>query len=92
LIFDQLSEECLGFIPQFLAHQYPTVRASAAEYMYLALQRMDLGRETDEAEEIILETEWYAFIFVFFFSYRSFMDILVGRPWMPMGLKKQQMR
>ncbi|EEB87220.1 hypothetical protein MPER_15520, partial [Moniliophthora perniciosa FA553] len=60
LIFNQLFGDCLTFIPQFLAHQYPTVRSTAAEYLYLGLQRMDLGKETDEAEEVILETEWYA--------------------------------
>ncbi|ESK95003.1 tubulin folding cofactor d [Moniliophthora roreri MCA 2997] len=58
LIFSQLFGDCLTFIPQFLAHQYPTARSNAAEYLYLGLQRMDLGRDTDEAEEVILETEW----------------------------------
>ncbi|KAL0578630.1 hypothetical protein V5O48_003373 [Marasmius crinis-equi] len=37
---------------------YPTVRANAAEFLYLALQRMDLGKQTDEAEDLLLETEW----------------------------------
>lgn len=56
--------------------------------MYLVLQGTDLGRETDEVEEVLLETEWYAgfvlfrdlFVLnVFFFLRRSSDDIEVAR-------------
>lgn len=37
------------------------VRSSTAEHLYIVLQSKDLGWEADErAEEILLETEWYA--------------------------------
>ncbi|KAF9267451.1 TBCD protein [Marasmius fiardii PR-910] len=58
LVYTQIFDDSVRYIPRYLAHQYPTVRANAAEFLFLALQRMDLGRETDEAEELILETEW----------------------------------
>lgn len=34
------------------------IRTATAEYMYLVVQSKDLGRETAEAEEVLLETEW----------------------------------
>jgi len=34
------------------------IRAATAEYMYLVMQSKELGRETDAAEEVLLETEW----------------------------------
>ncbi|KAG7088453.1 hypothetical protein E1B28_012444 [Marasmius oreades] len=58
LVYAQIFDDAVKYIPKYLAHRYPTVRANAAEFLFLALQRMDLGRETDEAEELILETEW----------------------------------
>lgn len=30
--------------------------------MYLVLQSADLGRDTDDVEQILLETEWYVLI------------------------------
>ncbi|KAF7797405.1 hypothetical protein EIP86_008600 [Pleurotus ostreatoroseus] len=45
-------------LPNFLAHQYPKIRANTAEYLYLILQSKDVGGDTDEAEGVILETEW----------------------------------
>ncbi|KZT73795.1 ARM repeat-containing protein [Daedalea quercina L-15889] len=53
-----LREECVAHLASFLAHQYPKVRSDTAEHLYLVLQTKDLGFETDEAEEILLNTEW----------------------------------
>ena len=35
------------------------IRAATAEYMYLVMQSKDLGKQTDAAEEVLLETEWW---------------------------------
>ncbi|KAL4251881.1 Tubulin-folding cofactor D [Abortiporus biennis] len=53
-----LRSECINRLPDFLCHQYPRIRADTAEYLYIVLQSKDLGYETDEAEEILLETDW----------------------------------
>lgn len=38
---------------------YPDqIRADTAEHLYLVLQSKDLGYDTDEVENILLETEW----------------------------------
>ena len=34
------------------------VRTEAAEDLYLVMQARDLGFDTDEAEEILLDTDW----------------------------------
>lgn len=34
------------------------IRTNTAEYLYLILQSKDVGGDTDEAEGVILETEW----------------------------------
>ncbi|KAG6918758.1 hypothetical protein DXG01_011949 [Tephrocybe rancida] len=39
-------------------HQFPSVRSNSAEFMYVFLQGIDLGVDTDAVEEILLETEW----------------------------------
>ncbi|KAI0670789.1 TBCD protein [Trametes maxima] len=54
----ELQGECISQIPSFLSHQYPRVRADTAEYLYLVLTSKDTGMETDDVEEILLETEW----------------------------------
>ncbi|TCD65493.1 hypothetical protein EIP91_002577 [Steccherinum ochraceum] len=54
-----LRPQCVAKLPEFLAHRYPKMRADTAEYLYLILQTKDLGIETDEAEDVILETEWH---------------------------------
>ncbi|KAH9942878.1 ARM repeat-containing protein [Amylocystis lapponica] len=54
----QLQSSCISQLPNFLTHRYPKVRSDTAEYLYLVLQSKDLGYETDEAEDILLETEW----------------------------------
>ncbi|KAJ7644104.1 TBCD protein [Roridomyces roridus] len=58
LSFPSLFELCVGSLHEFLAHEFPSIRASCAEYLYLVLQGADVGRETDEVEEVLLETEW----------------------------------
>lgn len=35
------------------------VRSETAEYLYLMLQASDMEVDTDEIEELLLETEWY---------------------------------
>ena len=42
------------------------IRADTAEYLYVFLQSKDIGFETDEIEEIILDTEWYVSFFFHF--------------------------
>ncbi|GBE84936.1 TBCD protein [Sparassis crispa] len=54
----QLRAACRSHFASFLTHQYPKVRSDTAEYLYLILQSRDLGFETDDAETILLETEW----------------------------------
>ncbi|KAI0372156.1 TBCD protein [Pilatotrama ljubarskyi] len=54
----ELRRDCVSQLLQFLAHQYPRVRADTAEYLYLVLSSKETGIETEEVEEILLETEW----------------------------------
>jgi len=58
LSFQELYQLCVRALPSFLSHQYPSVRSETAEFLYLSLQSLDIGQETDEAENVILETEW----------------------------------
>ncbi|KAF8208916.1 TBCD protein [Mycena galopus ATCC 62051] len=58
LAFPTLFKRCVASLPDFLAHAFPSVRSDASEYLYLVLQGTDIGRETDEVEEVLLETEW----------------------------------
>ncbi|KAJ7670233.1 TBCD protein [Mycena rosella] len=60
LVFPTLFERCVASLPDFLAHQFPSIRSDSGEYLYLILQGTDIGRETDEVEEVLLETEWSA--------------------------------
>ncbi|RPD62432.1 ARM repeat-containing protein [Lentinus tigrinus ALCF2SS1-7] len=53
-----LQKDCIQPLFTYLAHQYPRVRADTAEYLYLVLSSKDTGLDTDEVEEILLETEW----------------------------------
>ncbi|KAL4080682.1 armadillo-type protein [Scleroderma citrinum] len=58
--FTPVAKTCLPKIVDFLVHPYPRVRSGTAEYLYLVLQSRDLGWEaTENAEEMLLETEWY---------------------------------
>ncbi|KAI0354961.1 TBCD protein [Trametes cingulata] len=54
----ELQRDCISQVSQYLAHQYPRVRADTAEYLYLVLSSKETGLETEEVEEILLETEW----------------------------------
>ncbi|KAF5389176.1 hypothetical protein D9757_003527 [Collybiopsis confluens] len=60
LSFSELYGKCVQALPSFLSHQYPSVRSDTAEFLYISLQSMELDRETDEAENILLETEWFS--------------------------------
>ncbi|KAJ7505351.1 TBCD protein [Mycena galericulata] len=60
LALPTLFERCVASLPDFLAHEFPSIRSACGEHLYLVLQGMDLGRETDEVEEVLLETEWSA--------------------------------
>jgi hypothetical protein len=39
--------------------KFPQVRAETARYLYLFLQSRDIGKDTDDVEELLLETEWW---------------------------------
>lgn len=58
LAFDAIFERCITSLPSFLAHRFPTIRSDVAEFLYLKIQSMDLNRDTEEVEELLLETEW----------------------------------
>ncbi|OSD07226.1 TBCD protein [Trametes coccinea BRFM310] len=58
LPMSELQVDCISQISQYLAHQYPRVRADTAEYLYLVLSSKDTEMDTDEVEDILLETEW----------------------------------
>jgi hypothetical protein len=60
LALPQLSDSCIPRLADFLAHQYPTIRAETARYLYLFLQSRDIGKDTDDVEELLLETEWFS--------------------------------
>ncbi|KAI0720503.1 TBCD protein [Cerioporus squamosus] len=58
LALPDLQKDCIQPLTTYLAHQYPRVRADTAEYLYVVLSSKDTGLETDEVEEVLLETEW----------------------------------
>lgn len=58
LSFKGLYKSCVEALPNFLSHQYPNVRSDTAEFLYISLQSMDFVRDTEEAENVLLETEW----------------------------------
>jgi len=60
LALPQLSDSCIPRLLDFLTHQYPTIRAETARYLYLFLQSRDIGKDTDDVEELLLETEWFS--------------------------------
>lgn len=60
LVFPQVSESCVPRLLDFLTHQFPTIRAETAKYLYLFLQTRDIGGDTGEVEELLLETEWFS--------------------------------
>jgi len=60
LALPQISDSCVPRLVDFFTHQYPTIRAETARYLYLFLQSRDIGRDTDEVEELLLETQWFS--------------------------------
>ncbi|KAG5635355.1 hypothetical protein H0H81_011556 [Sphagnurus paluster] len=64
LPFQPLFEKCVLRLVDFLGHDFPRtdedwqVRSNSAEFLYVFLQGTDIGRDTDEVEEMLLETEW----------------------------------
>ncbi|TFK86795.1 ARM repeat-containing protein [Polyporus arcularius HHB13444] len=58
LALPDFQKDCIESLTTYLTHQYPRVRADTAEYLYVVLSSKDTGLETDEVEEILLETEW----------------------------------
>ncbi|KAF8073788.1 armadillo-type protein [Lyophyllum atratum] len=58
LPFEPLFNTCVPKLVDFLGHQFPSIRSHSAEYLYVSLQGTDVGKETDEIEEVLLETEW----------------------------------
>ncbi|PPR01746.1 hypothetical protein CVT24_001566 [Panaeolus cyanescens] len=58
LALKPIRDEKVSSLNNFLTHPFPRVRADAAEYLYVMLQSRDLDMETEEIEEILLETEW----------------------------------
>ncbi|KAI0251997.1 TBCD protein [Lactifluus subvellereus] len=59
LAIPHVSDSCVPRLVDFLTHQYPTIRAETARYLYLFFQSRDIGKDTEEVEEILLETEWF---------------------------------
>ncbi|KAF9454706.1 ARM repeat-containing protein [Macrolepiota fuliginosa MF-IS2] len=53
-----VSDKAISHLNDFLAHSYPRIRADTAEYLYLLLQGSDALEIEEEAESILLETEW----------------------------------
>jgi tubulin-specific chaperone D len=45
-------------VGKILALMNQQIRADTAERLYIVLQTKNVGRETDEAEDVLLETEW----------------------------------
>jgi len=58
LSFQPLFNTCVQSLVEFLAHDFPSIRRDTAEFLYVVLQGIDVGRDTDDVEEILLETEW----------------------------------
>ncbi|KIK69557.1 hypothetical protein GYMLUDRAFT_79682 [Collybiopsis luxurians FD-317 M1] len=58
LSFPKLYAQCVQALSRFLSHQYPSVRSETAEFLYISLQSTDFDRDTEEAENVLLETEW----------------------------------
>jgi len=58
LSFKHLYNDCIRVLANCLVHPFPRIRSDTAEKLYLALQTKDVGIETEEAESLLLETEW----------------------------------
>ncbi|TDL17863.1 ARM repeat-containing protein [Rickenella mellea] len=53
-----MRNKAITLIEKFLIHRFPKIRSDTAEFLYLVLQTKEVGFETDDVEEILLETEW----------------------------------
>ncbi|KIJ54812.1 hypothetical protein M422DRAFT_24702 [Sphaerobolus stellatus SS14] len=53
-----ISSQAVSAIPNFLLHAFPRIRSETAEHLYIVTQAKDLGFETEEVENILLETDW----------------------------------
>ncbi|TFK74799.1 TBCD protein [Pluteus cervinus] len=42
----------------FLGHPFPVIRSETAEHLHLTLQGADLEFDTDEVDDILLQTDW----------------------------------
>ncbi|EKM79449.1 hypothetical protein AGABI1DRAFT_120846 [Agaricus bisporus var. burnettii JB137-S8] len=58
IAIEVVSRRAISCLSDFLVHPYPRIRADTAEYLYLFLQGTDALEIEEEAEEILLETEW----------------------------------
>ncbi|KZS90474.1 TBCD protein [Sistotremastrum niveocremeum HHB9708] len=54
-----LASRAIEYVFHFLEHHYPKIRSDTAESLYLLFQTRDVGFDTSDAEEILLETDWY---------------------------------
>ncbi|KDQ11508.1 hypothetical protein BOTBODRAFT_457108 [Botryobasidium botryosum FD-172 SS1] len=54
----EVSRLAASFIQLFLGHRFPKVRAATAETLYVLLQTHDIVSDSEELEELLLETEW----------------------------------
>ncbi|KAH9922790.1 ARM repeat-containing protein [Epithele typhae] len=58
LTLSEVQKECIKPLEAYINHQYPRIRIETAEYLYLTLSSRETGMETEDVEEILLETEW----------------------------------
>ncbi|WVQ80901.1 hypothetical protein IAT38_003008 [Cryptococcus sp. DSM 104549] len=49
--------KAVGYLPLFLAHRFPRIRAMSSEEIYLTLSGLE-DEVDEELEEVLLETEW----------------------------------
>lgn len=54
-----VTETACTYIERFLGHRFPKVSADTAEALYILTQTQDVG-ESEELEELLLETSWIA--------------------------------
>ncbi|EIW80977.1 ARM repeat-containing protein [Coniophora puteana RWD-64-598 SS2] len=54
----EITDDSIPRLVEYLGHLFPRVRAAAAEHLYMVLQTKDFDWQTDEIEELLLETEW----------------------------------
>ncbi|KAK8845579.1 hypothetical protein IAR55_006295 [Kwoniella newhampshirensis] len=57
LLHGSVRLKAIDYVPLFLAHRFPRIRAMASEEIYLALSGLDEDID-EELEEVLLETDW----------------------------------